>query len=181
MRFKIIAIITIFLSIHAFKGSAQSYSEYEVKLVYLYQFVKYFNWPEDSNNKEEFIIGLYGYHDFGNLADKMYADRKFNNKSCKVISIGSAEEAKSCDLIYVLGVSKFDAMQFLKDIKGQPILTVGDQLEDFCEIGGMINFTDKTDKQRLELCPPNVENANMQVSKQLYAIARIIDLDKDEF
>ncbi len=180
MRAKLIIVLTLLLSLNSLSGISQSYTEYEVKLVYLYQFVKYFNWPE-TNDSEEFTIGLYGNYDFGDLANKMYKSRKFNNKSCKIINISSPSEAKNCDLVYVLGISKFDALQFLTVTKEFPVLTVGDQLDGFCESGGMINFTHKDDKQRLELCPSNVKRAKMQVSKQLYAIARIIEVDIDEF
>lgn len=180
MRTKLFIVITLLLSLYSVSGKSQSYTEYEVKLVYLYQFVKYFNWPE-NNNTEEFTIGLYGNYDFGDLPNKMYENRKFNNKPCKIINITSPTEAEKCDLVYVLGVSKFESLQFLKVAKEFPVLTVGDQLDEFCEMGGMINFTHKDDKQRLELCPPNVEHANLQVSKQLHAIARIIDTDIDEF
>lgn len=181
MRFRLIIILSILFSVSSVKIRAQSYSEYEVKLVYLYQFVKYFNWPETSNQKDEFTIGLYGNYNFGDLADEMYQNRKFNNKPCKIIHITNPEDSKKCDLVYVIGVTKFEGLQFLKIAKDYPVLTVGDQLDEFCELGGMINFTHKDDKQRLELCPPNIENANLQVSKQLYAISRIVDVNVDEF
>lgn len=180
MRTTLFIVITFLLSLGSTSVKSQSYTEYEVKLVYLYQFVKYFNWPETSNT-EEFRIGLYGNYDLGNLPTKMYQNRQFNNKPCKIIDITSAEDAKKCDLVYVIGLSKFETLQFLKVVQNFPVLTVGDQLDEFCEMGGMINFTDKDDKQRLELCPPNVAAGKMQVSKQLYSISRIIDIDVDEF
>lgn len=160
---------------------AQNYSEYEVKLVYIYQFVKYFNWPETNNNKTVFTIGIYGNHTLGNLPDKMYQGRKFNGKDFKVINIKSAEEAKNCDLVYIIGVKKFEAMQFIKALSKTPVLTIGDELEDFCKIGGMVNFTNKSENLRLELNPDNVENASLQVSNRLSSIAKIISVGEDVF
>jgi len=181
MIYRICLLFTVFTLSFVSQTKAQNYSEYEVKLVYIYQFAKYFNWPDANNNKETFTVGIYGNNTLGNLPDKMYQGRKFNGKDCRIINIKSAEEAKACDLVFIIGIKKFEAMQFIKALGKTPVLTIGDELEDFCKIGGMVNFTNKSEALRLELNPENVENASLQVSSRLSSIAKIVGSGEDVF
>lgn len=158
-----------------FASNAQQFNEYEVKLVYLYQSLKYVNWPtEKINSSEYFTIGIYGPEDVCNLANKMFGSRKILTKSCKTIQLKDINNAKQCDAIYIIGYKKYETIQILNALKDLSILTFGDQLENFCQNGGMINFTKKTEKLRLEICPENINDNNLEISSQLYAISKII-------
>ncbi len=166
-----------------FSGSlnCQNFSEYEVKLAYIYSIVRHFNWPENQTpNNEKFVVGFYGDYDLGDLPVKMYSNRKFNGKECILSDVKTVEQGKKCDIIYILGITKFDAQQFIKQLNNKAIITIGDEINGFCEVGGLINFTSKSDKYRIELCPENVEKTGLQVSTQLISISKIIKL-ADEF
>jgi hypothetical protein len=159
----------------------QKYSEYEVKLAYLYQIVRYVNWPTISESEGDFVMGFYGDYDFGDLPERMYSSRKFKNKDCKVIDVKTIEQAKQCNVIFIVGVKKFDALNIIKAVEKYPVLTVGDELNGFCKIGGMINFTDKSERMRIELCVDNVDESLIEISKQLHSIAKLVKFNDAEF
>lgn len=177
MQKKIILIIPILFIL--FTSKAQQFNEYEIKLVYLYQSMKYINWPDEkTNSSEHFTIGVYGPENICDLANKMLSSRKIANKPCKTIKISDVNSAKKCDAIYIIDYKKFETIQILNALKDFPILTIGDQLQDFCQSGGMINLTDKAEKYRLELCPENIIDHNLEVSTQLYPISKIIKTEE---
>ena len=161
---------------------AQKFTEYEVKMVYLYQFVKFVDWPPGAiDNKKEFIIGVYGNNPLGNLPNVIYKDKQFKGKNPKVINIQTAQDAQKCHMIFFSGLKKYDALKFIKSIENKPILLIGDQLEDFCEIGGMINFAPKDADYRFEINPDAAKAASITISSKLFAVGKVVGNDEDSF
>jgi hypothetical protein len=159
---------------------AQKYTEYEVKLVYLYQFAKFINWPQDTfNESSHFIIGVYGQNPFGDLPDIIYKDRLFKGKPCKVINVSSAKDAQKCHMLFISGLKKFDALMLIKQMELSSVLLVGDEIEDFCTIGGIINLTSKESSHRFEINPEEADIVKLSISSKLYAVAKIISGDNE--
>ncbi|MBI9067015.1 MAG: YfiR family protein [Salinivirgaceae bacterium] len=179
---KILTILFVFLLKTSTISYAQKFTEYEVKMVYLYQFAKFVTWPDAALNKNPaFIIGVYGENPFGNLPDVIYKDKTFKGKPCKVIHIKKVEDAKNCQMIFFSGLKKYDVLKFIKELGNLPILLVGDQLDGFCYVGGMINFAPKDANYRFEVNPETAKSANITISSKLFAVAKIVNSDEDNF
>lgn len=163
-------------------ASAQKFSEYEVKAVYLYQFAKFVNWPALSIDSEpNFVIGIHGHNPFSDFADAIYKDKQFKGKPLKIIQVKTPEEAKQCHMIFFSGTDKYSTLKFISKIKTLPVLLVGDQIDDFCHIGGMINFTDKENKYRFEINPDVAKQSDIEISSKLFGVALIISGQEDTF
>lgn len=155
---------------------AQKFTEYEVKLVYLYQFSRFIDWPEGTFvDSSRFIIGVYGNNPFGNMPDIILKDKLFKGGESKVINITTIEDALKCNMIFFSGLKNYDILKLIKSLDNAPILLVGDQIDDFCIIGGMVNFTQKESKYRFEVNPDFAKNANLTMSSKLFSIAKIIN------
>lgn len=162
--------------------NAQKFSEYEVKLVYIYQFSKFVTWPELVNNADDkFVIGVYGENPFGGLPEIIFKGKMFKGKEALVKNITTVEEAKNCEMVFVNGVKTFDFFKFRKELGESPVLLIGNNIENFCKIGGMINFTAKQDKYRFEINPSCARKSNINISSKLFSVARIIELDETQF
>lgn len=173
----LIVLFQIVLSAHA-----QKYTEYEVKAVYLYQFAKFVSWPENQvENNEEFIIGIYGNNPFSEFSDAIYKDKLFKGKKSKIVQVRTPEDALKCQMLFFSGVDKYSCLKFINKISSQPILLIGDNIEDFCHIGGMINFTRKDSKYRFQINPDVARQANIQISSKLFSVAEIIQNQEDTF
>lgn len=178
---KIILIISFFISLIS-ESKAQQFSEYEVKAVYLYQFARFVSWPDNIiNSKSNFVIGIYGENPFGDLTDAIYADKLFQGKVCVVKNITSVEEALGCQMIFISGKSKFESLQFIKKLNNAPVLIVGNAIDDFCMIGGMINFTKKESEFRFEINPVAATRSGVSISSKLFAVAKVINSPEDHF
>jgi hypothetical protein len=173
--------ILIFMSISTF-ANAQKFNEYEVKAVYLYQFAKFVTWPPlvDIDN-ENFVVGIYGNNPFKDFSDVIYKDKLFKGKNCKIVQVKTPEDARACQMLFFSGVDKYSVLKFIASIKNQPVLLIGDNIEDFCQIGGMINFTHKDSKYRFQINPDAAKHASVQISSKLFAIAELIQSQEDTF
>jgi len=172
--YKILLIIILFISSLS-KCHAQQFTEYEVKAVYLYQFARFVSWPEEVlNGKSNFIIGIYGENPFGDLTDAIYADKLFQGKTCIVKKITCANEALGCHMVFMSGISKFESLQFIKKLNKAPVLLVGNAIDEFCLIGGMINFTVKESEYRFEINPASATQSKITISSKLFAVAKIV-------
>jgi hypothetical protein len=161
---------------------AQKFTEYEVKLVYLYQFSRFIDWPEDTfADSSKFIIGVYGNNPFGNMPDIVLKDKLFKGSKCSVINVTTIEDALQCNMIFFSGLKNYEILKLIKSIDNAPILLVGDQIDEFCLIGGMINFTKKESKYRFEVNPDVAKNAKLTMSSKLFSVAKIINKDEDNY
>lgn len=177
-----IALVLFFVLVNTMLAYAQKFTEYEVKMVYLYQFAKFVDWPPDTfKDKTNFVIGIYGNNPLGNLSNVIYKNKLFKGRSCKVINIQNIQDAQKCQMIFFSGIKKYDVIKFIKTIEHKPILLVGDQLEDFCYIGGMINFAPKAADYRFEINPKVAKAADINVSSKLFTVGKVVSNDEDHF
>jgi hypothetical protein len=178
---KIRAFILIAFFAFSFEGVAQKFSSYEVKAVYLYHFAKYVNWSEERSLKEKFIIGLYGGDPFQGKLPLILKGKTFKDKPWEIINLENKDQLKQVDMLFVSNTKKFELIHLIEEIGDNEILTVGDNIKGFCEIGGHINFTPPEDRHRMEVNRQAVEKAGIKISSRLLAIARIITYEKIKF
>lgn len=169
----------IFLCLAIFhRGEAQTPkppSEYEVKAAFLYNFVKFVEWPAQSfpDRTTPFLIGVLGEDLFGGFLDKAVEGKVINERKLKVLRADQLENLKKCHLIFISRSEKGRLNQILADLKTASILTVGDT-ERFAERGGVINFTMPADMVRFEINVSAAERAGLKISSKLLGVAKII-------
>jgi hypothetical protein len=179
-QFRFVLSVLMFICI-GLDTNAQKYNEYEVKAVYIYQFSKFINWPEPVDSTATFIIGVYGNNPFATFSNVIYEGKLFKGRKCVIRQISTKEEAFKCQMIFFSGVEKYTVLKFISKLKSAPILLIGDQIDDFCLIGGMINFTPKESEFRFEINPETTKTANLEVSSKLFAVGRIISDTEAKF
>ena len=72
-------------------------------------------------------------------------------------------------------------MQILKCIDKKPIVTIGDELPDFCLLGGIINFMPQFSKHQFEINKDAADAIGVKISPKLLLLAKIISTKEDEF
>lgn len=89
-RFLIGQVVTLLLSLVLQCDSpgpkAQTPSEYQVKAVYLYNFTKFIEWPEEAFEGVDvhFIIGVMGDDSFSNIIEETINGRTINGRQLMV-------------------------------------------------------------------------------------------------
>src|SRR6266581_310099 len=106
------------------QASAQSLSsrEYEIKAAYLYNFIKYVDWPSYGDT---ISIGVLGNDPFGTalapLNGKIVKGRRLLIKH-----LDSVREAQQCQIIFVSSSEKQRLQEIFESLRSARVLTVGE-------------------------------------------------------
>ena len=176
----LIAFATVALSLTAGKAHAQ-YSEYEVKAAYIFNFAKFIEWPADYIENDTIYLCVYKNDPFGIILEKTMIGRKANGKDWKIKRISNLNLAEKCHFLIVSGIKQHEAMQVLKCIGNKPIVTIGDELNNFCNIGGVINFLPQFSERQFEINKDVANDIGIKISPKLLLLAKIISTKEDEF
>ena len=162
---------------------SQHYSEYEVKAGYIYNFVKFVNWPNYSfeNEYSPFVIGIYGDDPFDDILNIAFKDRTLNDRKWLIVHYSKLEDIKGCNLLFISGINKSELIKVLDVTKNSSILTIGDNISDFCESGGIINFTKQNARNRFEINNDAAINVKLVISSKLLSLAKIINNNENRF
>ena len=126
--------------------------EYQVKAAFLYNFMKFVDWPSDGLNSATTIsLGILGRDPFED----------------------ALEEVKGCDLLFICASEKGRLSQILKFTQNYRMLTVADQ-DGFCEAGGMINLVFVKNRVGFEVNVAAASRARLRISSQLLKLARSV-------
>lgn len=148
--------------------------EYQVKAAYLYNFVKYVEWPEPVTGP--ILICVAGQNPFGTVLEELIRNERVRGVPLRTEVIpGPIDE---CNVVFTPRTSKIQA--YLKAAAGTPTLTVG-ETDRFIEQGGMINFFLVDGKiVRFEINRTAAERAKLRISSSLLRLARLTETGADE-
>ncbi len=171
-KFIIILLLVVFTGF-VNKTYAQQYSEYELKAAYIYNFGKFVKWPEKSL-KKEFIIGVYGLNPFKGILKEALQGRQLYGRPIKIIYFTNLKNIDKCNILFIPKVKKEELLQIINAVKNSPVLTVGDNIDDFCVSGGNINFTPKFSKYRFYINNNAAKRKRLIISSKLLSLSKII-------
>lgn len=164
------------------KNCHAQYSEYEIKAAYIFNFAKFIEWPEyKDTSSDTIVLGIYKYDPFGIILEKTMIGRTANGKSWKILRIKRVSDVDKCNIIFFSEVSKYEMGIVLKRIKNQPILSIGDEIDEFCEIGGVINFTPQYSQNQFEINNKEAIKSSITINPKLLKLAKIVSYNEDEF
>ena len=180
-------------SAHAADPMLRRAKEYEIKAVYLYKFLLFVQWPEvkpadiekkpASNPTENVItIGIVGDDPFGESFKEVEGKLIKSKKKRLVIKrfgrFKSRLDLTECDLLFVCSSEKKILHKILEEVRGKPILTVGDTT-GFLEAGVMMNLVEVGNKIRWEINRKPAKKAGLKMSSQLLRNAlRVVEAPK---
>jgi hypothetical protein len=155
--------------------------EYELKAVYLYNFLQFVQWPDDkrgSSKDEDMIIGIIGESPFGNsLEDLRREIRQQHMTTVKFVYYGPYEDViresrdiSSCHLLFLCSSEKGRFAKIIADLNDAPVLTVADT-DNFLSSGGMIALVQSKGKIRWMINRTAVDKAGLRFSAQLLSMA----------
>jgi hypothetical protein len=148
--------------------------EYQVKAAFLYNFVKFIDWPAEAlANNTAITLCIIGRDPFeGNLA--LIQGKPVKGKTLDIRNIKSVREAGGCRLLFISSSEKNYIAQILRDIRDHSIITIGDY-EGFAQQGVIINFYIDQEKVRFEINVDAARRTGMQISSKLLKLARIVN------
>jgi hypothetical protein len=157
------------------------YSEYEIKAAYIFNFAKFIEWPEESLQSDTLVLAIYKYDPFGIIIDKTMQGRKAQGKNWKIVRTNKVEDISQCHVLFISNLGTYETMKLIEKTKNKPILTIGDEIIGFCEMGGVINFTPQFSAHQFEINNEVALSRRISISPKLLTLAKIIANSEDEF
>lgn len=148
--------------------------EYEVKAVFLYNFVKFVEWPDDKDTRTGRIVNIciLGEDPFGNAFD-FIQDETIDNRKLAVKRVRTHHHIDDCQVLFISSSEKENITHILRTVKGSNILTVGDT-NGFAQKGVIINFYIEQNKVRFEINLDSLRRSGLSVSSKVMHLAKII-------
>lgn len=143
-------------------------AEYRVKAAYLYNFVKFVEWPPEAATGP-LVICVAGRNPFGTVLQDIVRNELIAGRPIEARVILEPDDA--CDVVFVPQGATTGA--YLRGAAGKPMLTVGESLT-FLGQGGIASFyINETGNVRFEINPEAAERAKLRISSRLLQLARI--------
>ncbi len=170
-----IVITTFLLLASPVLSFGQKYSEYDVKAAYLYNFIKFIDWPPAYiETKKHIVIGVYKNQQFGDILEHLLENKKIKGKMWEIRFLYSIKDVASCDVLFISSENASETINIIKATKNKPILTIGNNIKNFCQYGGIINFTPKGSVKRFEINNEAAKKHKLKISSKLLALAKIV-------
>jgi hypothetical protein len=148
-------------------------SEDEIKAAFLFNFVKFVDWPPRHNSTSVFVLGVRGRDSFAAALEQIVQGKTINGKPLLVRRLSNPQESRACQVVFLAADDKNRAKQFFAALPAEGILTVG-EADDFAERGGVIGFVKEANRVRFEINLEAASRAGLRISSRLLQLARVV-------
>ena len=179
----LVLVMTGFLWGRPVIAAQSSVSEYELKAVYLYNFLRFVTWPEGKDvSSGAKVIAVVGHSPIRAELKRLQAKlaRSGSSPSITVTFHGSYRagmDLSGCHLLYVADSEKNHFAEITASLGRAPVLTVADD-ESFLQAGGMIALLQHNNSVRWAINRPPLAVARLRLSAKLLEMAINIIGDK---
>jgi len=153
----------------------QSYdTNAKVKAAFLYNFTKYFDWPEKMKSGN-FIIQIVGSNNSLNQElNKMAATKQIGNQKLEIKITTSIDPSIKPHIIYLLNESSDLLKDASSKYKGNGTLIITEKA-GLAKAGAAINFVVSDNKQRFEYSANNAKKGGLKTGDGLNGLAIAVD------
>jgi hypothetical protein len=170
--------LSLLLCIHfgpPLTASAQdTIPEYQVKAAYLYNFLKFVEWPSDAftDSLAPIVIGVLGDDPFGTALPEVVIGKTVQGRDLVIRRYRAGENLRGATILFISISEKKRLPQIVAGLRGSTVLTVAD-MDGFLDAGGMIQFLSENDLVRFAINVDAVSAARLKVSSKLLSLARV--------
>jgi len=176
------------------ESKSAQYKEYEIKAAFIYNFLKFVDWPEGkmAGGGNQIVVGIIGEDPFGDAAD-IFKDKKVEDRNVVIKRFEGIEQLKktaekdkpaneklqalkTCHLLFICPSEQKQAREIIDIVGKDGVLTVGDT-SGFIESGIVINFMMEQNKIRFDINLTAAEKAGLKIRSQLLRLAKKVVKD----
>jgi hypothetical protein len=171
--------------------SSAKYKEYEVKAAFIFNFLKFIDWPQGKTAENgPIVIGIIGEDHFGPATD-VFKDKSLEEHKLVVKRFEGIEQIKkmpdkdknerldaikNCHVLFISQSEQKQIRDIIEIVNNKGTLTVSDS-DDFIESGGIINFFTEDNKIRFDINQSAAEKNGLKIRSQLLRLAKRVITD----
>ncbi len=160
----------LIFSIVFFSISTFSNSLIRVQAMYIYNFTRYVDWP-DNYKSEDFVIGVLGDAEFCQELKNFTMNKKVGNQSISVVCFNSIEDIKKCHILYIPADGAVQFGNILRKVSNYSNLIVSES-KALSNYGAAISFVLEDNKLSFVLNSENAAKYGLKISSTLCNMAQ---------
>lgn len=165
-------LLAVFLPARAALAEDGTVREYDLKAAYIYNIIKFVDWPETVRSDSELKVCILGADPFGPSIDAL--NGKMAGKRRIAVQRGHSLQAlKRCDALFISRSEAGQVERIARSASSQNILTFGDTAR-FANRGVIINFFLEHKKLRFEINVDAARRAGLAISSQVLKLGRLL-------
>lgn len=143
--YPILLILGLLATMFSRPAQAQ-FTEYEVKASLIITLANLTVWPEeafDNDANAPFQIGILGDDPFGTILEEVSRGRTVKDRPIIIRRASSVDDLRGVHIMIITRSEANDIKRILREIgqyQQSTVLTVGDNIKEFNQYGGIINF-----------------------------------------
>jgi hypothetical protein len=168
-------LVVYFLLANRAAHADQSPTEYQLKAAYLFNFLKFVEWPDDPGGDPhaKWVIGFVGDTPIGDELTRLFDGKNVLGRDLLVKKFHEADNLRACSILFISESEKKRLPSILTALHGSSVLTVAD-MDNFIGSGGMIQFVVEDDRVRVAIDVGATSHARLKVSSKLLSLARVV-------
>jgi hypothetical protein len=145
--------------------------EYKVKAAFLYNFLKFVEWPAGAQQPPGPLrVCVVGEDPFGPFLPEALAGKTVQDRPVEIRHLENKSELPGCHVAFTASSEARELSQLLASPGAESVLTVG-ETDAFARGGGMITFRMEQNRVRFEINREAAERAGLRISSQLLKLA----------
>ena len=151
-------------------------SEYHVKAAYLFNFLKFVEYPEDtfSDPLAPIVIGVVGDDLLGAALTQVVTGKTVQGRDIVVRNYRDTESLRTAHIVFISSFKRKKLPQILSSLQGSSVLTVADT-DGFLEAGGMIQLFAEQNQVRFAINLEAATRARLKMSSKLLSVAKVVE------
>ena len=155
-------------------GVAQAATEYEVKTAFIFNFLRFTEWPPEALKDNIFRLCVLGRDPLGDALNALRG-KQIQGRDLQIIQVGTSLDALACHAVYIAPSEQPRLSTILATSATRPILTLSD-VDQFVAKGGMIGLTLVDERVRFEVSLIVARESKLRINSQVLKLAhRVID------
>ncbi|MBN1597177.1 MAG: YfiR family protein [Bacteroidales bacterium] len=142
--------------------------------LFVYNFTKYFNWPE-SMKKGDFVMQVIGHKSVYDELVRLTAGKKIGNQNIVVKHLTSIEELRRSHIIFIGHWQSKYLQDVLNSVGNYPVLIIT-EMEGMLDQGSAINFIIRDGTIKFEMSTSNVIKHQLKTDPRIRELAyKVVD------
>jgi hypothetical protein len=146
--------------------------EYRVKAGFVYNFVKFVEWPSEAfrSPAEPYGICVLGEDRFSGSLEGTVAGREVAGRPIVVRHVSAVKQVKGCHVLYISSAGSKRIPPLPADVTAPGVLTIGES-DDSAAHGAVINLKLAAGRIRFDINVGAAERSRLRISSQLLKLA----------
>ncbi|ETX05208.1 YfiR family protein [Candidatus Entotheonella palauensis] len=155
-------------------AAASRYKEDEIKVVLIYHFAKFIDWPPAalSDATPEFTLCIFGTSPLESALATIRG-KPVKGRPVVIRKVSRPAQLNTCHTLFIGASALTSGTHMLAYVKNLPIITISD-LTGFACMGGMFNFVRFNDTIGFEVNPKAARRVSLTIRSKLLRLAKTV-------